>query len=185
MIRYFLAGAMLAMLTGGAYAQQERSHVYSRGAWTVNYGQDRSTGQVWCEAQTYNRAGQTFDITGFADGSASVYVIDPSWALEDRPVSFRIDIDYSRWNIDGSASGTYVAVALNESSAASRFIAEMMRGSAVAVYNAGGARLGRFSLRGSFRAIESLMNCWNQISSGYGGGRDPFGQGVSTRVDPF
>lgn len=106
----------------------------------------------------------------------ALFVMDHNWALAKRPVRFLIDIDYSRWVIDGTANEISVSLNFSDASKTISFLEQLQASSAVAVYNQTEDRLATFSLAGSRRALEELMACWDRIQK-----RDPF----RTSKDPF
>ena len=154
----------------------DETRLFQHGAWSVSHTYDSSDGDAWCSADTGNRAGQWFSVVAFDNGSAAVLVGDPTWNLSERSVRFRIDIDYSRWDIDGAGANSSVSVLLDGNSNAGQFIDELMTSSAVAAYNEEGRRLASFSLSGSHAALQKLAECWSRIAR-----RDPF----QTASDPF
>jgi len=105
-----------------------------------------------------------------------MFVFDNSWNISDRPIRFLIDVDYSRWTMDGQGSGIGISLTMSDPEAAGRFLVELMEGRAIAVMNDDTRRLATFSLRGSSAAISELFDCWDSISD-----TDPF----RTSTDPF
>ncbi|WP_139215032.1 hypothetical protein [Palleronia marisminoris] len=162
-------------------ANAERTTIFSKGSWVVEYVS--SDDVTWCEATTTNQQNQTFDLTAFASGDFTIYVWDANWDIESRPVSFIIDIDYSRWNMDGTASGKSVSVTPSDATKTVDFLSDLKRGRAVALYNDDEFRLATFSLSGSSAAIDSLMDCWEKTSplDTPASPSDPF----ATTSDPF
>jgi hypothetical protein len=178
----FLAVA-LCFGASAAAANYDATPLLSRGAWEVQHVYLRNDGASWCEASTTNRAGQSFDITMFDSGNASLFIFDQSWSLAPRTVRFRIDIDYSEWSIAGTAERTSIWVALSDKQEAGDFMAQLAEGTAVALYNEMGHRLGTFSLKGSRAALATLAECWARILASPRGvsPRDPF----LSASDPF
>lgn len=172
----------LAALSGAAHAQPfDTQRLFSRGAWSVEMTHDTADGDLWCVAATRNARGQFFALTAFDSGSIALLVTDPGRQLTPRAVRFLVDIDYSRWTIEGTARDIGVSIVMNDAPQAARFIRQLQRGNAVAVLNDPGQRLATFSLRGSWAAITALMTCWNRITPP-GGSTDPFGP---PSADPF
>lgn len=151
--------------------------LFSKSDWTVELTHDTSDGELWCSAQTTNRAGQSFHLTAYDTDTLRLFVFDHNWNIAPRNVRFLVDIDYSRWTIDGHGQDISVSLALNDPEQAVRFIEQLMEGNAVAVMNADGRRLAVFSLSGSYAAISKLFECWERISR-----TDPFGPSPN---DPF
>lgn len=173
-IAVFVASTALASV---ASAQPyDTTALFQAGAWQVEHTYNTNADTSWCSADTTNRTGQSLSVVGYANGAAAVFVGDPKWDLSERSVRFRVDIDYSRWDIDGSGEGSTVSVLLNDADGAVTFLGELMESSAVAVYNDSDRRLATFSLDGSRSAIIALVECWRMIDE-----TDPF-----TRAsDPF
>ncbi|MCW1950197.1 MAG: hypothetical protein KIH44_002375 [Octadecabacter sp.] len=115
-------------------------------------------------------------MTAYQPNSLTLFVFDRSWNIAERPLRFLVDVDYSRWTMDGNGSGIGISLTMSEAEAAGRFLTELMEGRAVAVMNSDERRLAVFSLRGSSAAITSLFDCWDSISE-----TDPF----RTSSDPF
>lgn len=156
--------------------------LFSHKAWSVEVTHDASDGTLWCNAETTNRNGQSFNVLTFDNGYAAVGIYDSRWKLRKRPISFIIDIDYSRWNIDGTGEDQSVSIGLTDSEKAGDFLQELSDGAAVAVYNADEKRIASFSLAGSSAALLKLMECWEAIqdvsptqnSDPFQSSKDPF-----------
>lgn len=167
--------------------------LHQQGAWQVELVHDTSDGDLWCAAKTRNRTNQTLDITGFDNGTVRMFIFDSRWKLGRRDVQFRLDIDYERWNVKGTAVNSAIAAQLNNADKAAKFLSDLMGGSAAALYNQNGNRLGVFSLNGSRSAISSLMKCWKAvIDRNRPSSSDPFGRAAGGRspntpvsTDPF
>lgn len=158
------ASAICVSFCGSAHAgEYDTTTLFTRGAWTVDLTYDSTDRTTWCVAETNNRRGQTFSVVAHENGVAAVFVFDPSWTLARRSVRYRIDIDYDRWTIDGTANDMGVSVTLNGNASAERFLGQLMLASAVATYNEDGMRLATFSLDGSRSAIGALFECWGRI----------------------
>ncbi len=179
MLRFFIlfsASWAFAFATSAAAQRYESQTLFSRGDWIVEITHDSSDGSLWCSAQSNNSAGQTFSLTAYQPNSLTLFVFDRSWNIAERPLRFLVDVDYSRWTMDGNGSGIGISLTMSEAEAAGRFLTELMEGRAVAVMNSDERRLAVFSLRGSSAAITSLFDCWDSISE-----TDPF----RTSSDPF
>ena len=168
------------ILVIGSFSQvsagYEDTKLFSKGYWSVVLTYNTDENSYWCEAKTSNRRGQVFSVTAYENGGIIVFVFDQRWSLAKRPVKFLIDIDYSRWTIDGTANNIAVSVQLNNNDKAGKFIKELAQGSAVALFNTEERRLATFSLRGSSAALTELVDCWRKITV-----TDPF----KTSTDPF
>ncbi|WP_134015653.1 hypothetical protein [Litoreibacter halocynthiae] len=163
--------------SGSAIAERyESSNLFAHKAWKVSLTYDTADNKFWCNAETYNRSGQTLSITAYDSGFAAVFFFDNRWRLQERKISFIVDIDYSRWTVDGKAHQSGISAGLNNGKTAGKFVGELAAGSAVALYNSNLARLATFSLSGSKAALLKLGECWNNIQK-----RDPFG----ASTDPF
>lgn len=152
------------------------TRIFSEGKWRVEHTYDTFEKGSWCSAETANKQNQTFHIVAFESGFLTLLILDPHWALSERSVRFLIDVDYERWFVRGSAEDTGVSVGLNDPKDTVRFLGQLGRSSAVAVYTEREDRLGVFSLRGSQAALKALMFCWQGIrtSAATGGRSDPF-----------
>ncbi len=162
----------------GPLVAQERYEVrelFRKGSWYVELTHDTTDGSLWCSAETANRNGQTFSITGYDSDGFSVFVMDPNWNISERPLRFLVDIDYSRWTMDGRGSGIAVSISPESRENAAKFVSEVMSGNAIAVMNSDKRRLAVFSLSGSHAAVSQFMECWSQIKS----------PSLGTRSDPF
>lgn len=157
--------------------EYDTTTLFRKGAWIVELTHNTNTGTLWCAAETTNRSGQTFSVTAYDGGYMTLFIFDSRWSLSDRPVRFLLDIDYSRWTIDGSARDISISVQMDDTETAARFLRQLQSGSAVALYNESERRLATFSLSGSYAAVLSLFECWNQITVP----SDPF----TTSTDPF
>lgn len=168
---------VLALASGtAARAEFESETLLSAGRWTVELTHDTSDGQLWCAAQTTNRRGQTFDLTGFDTGNMTAYFFDESWELAEREVDILVDIDDSRWEITADADGISLSIGLNDRENASDFLREVASGSQLTLMNQAERRLAVFSLAGSRQAMAALIECWGNI-----GTKDPF----QKAADPF
>ena len=181
-LRRVLAPALVALATFAApmasASDLESELLFSRGAWEVEVTYDPGDESFWCSASTFNRTNQSFSLVAYDNGGFLLLVGDPVWRLSERPIRFLVDIDRSRWTIDGDAEDSYVSLMMNDADKAFRFVQQLMGGNAVAVLNDTEKRLATFSLSGSYAAITQLMDCWDKISN-----RDPFSNGSS--ADPF
>lgn len=168
----------LFLAASAALADRYESQVvFRKGQWLVELTHDSEDGSLWCSASTENRLDQSFDITAFDDGQLTLFVFDHSWDLRPREIRFLVDIDRSRWTMDGFGDGISVSLTMNEADAAERFLRQLQRGINVRVYNESERQLATFSLRGSSASINQLFECWDRIS----GPSDPFGDAS----DPF
>ncbi len=167
----------LTLFAGVADASQyDTTVLFQRGDWSVEHTYNTLEGNSWCAADTVNTAGQWFSVVAYDHGGAAIIVGDPRWRPSARAVRFRVDVDYSRWNINGAAKDEAVSVFLRGEADVSEFIGQLMEGVAVAVYSEEDRRLATFSLKGSRLAVQALFACWARIE-----GSDPF-----TRAsDPF
>ena len=177
MMRFLVV--FLLIVAGSAQAERYQSQkLFSHKAWGVDLTHDSIEGGIWCSAETRNRSDQTFSITVYPSGSLTIFVFDNRWSIADRPIDFILDIDYSRWNRKGKASGISVSVSVNPGPDTGKFVNELASGGAVALYNNDQRRLAVFSLAGSKAALLKLTDCWNAIKTD---SADPFGPSI----DPF
>lgn len=172
---------LLVVFLSSTSAWANTTALFQKGNWSVNYvtGEELS----WCEAQTTNSSGQTLDLTLFNTNTFTLYIFDDRWDIRKRPVSFILDIDYKRWNMDGSADGNMVSVSPDDPEKAGLFLTDLKKGSAVAIYNDDEYRLATFSLSGSSAALDVLFECWDRIGrpSSPSNPEDPF----TSTEDPF
>lgn len=167
-----------------AFADQYDSRkLFGKGAWSVELTHNTVNGNLWCEATTTNKSEQQFGVVAYDNREIALFVIDRSWDIAMRPVRFLVDIDYSRWTIDGTGNGIAVSLTMRDADKAYKFLSELMAGNAVAVMNGDERRLATFSLSGSFAAASKLFECWERIANSdpFTNSSDPF-TGVS---DPF
>lgn len=184
MIRAAILSLFAIIVAAGVSATEvESTRLFTRGAWTVDVSYDDRNGALWCDAGTENSTGQLFKLIMYSSGQFSIFIFDANWALAKRGVEFRLDIDYKRWTISGSAEDTFVSVTPEDPQDGINFLKDVMAGTAVALYSDSGARLGTFSLRGSSAAVRELMSCWRRIENqgGFTAASDPFGN----TSDPF
>jgi len=176
MRRWILSTILVLSSFSQVFAGYEDTLLFSKGYWTVELTYNTDENSYWCSAKTANRRSQEFSVTAFENGTIVVFIFDNRWSLAKRPVRFLIDIDYSRWQIDGTADDIAVSIALSNNEKAGKFITELAQGSAVALFNMEERRLATFSLKGSRAALTELIDCWRKISV-----TDPF----RTSTDPF
>lgn len=161
--------------------------LFSKGAWSVHVGSGSDPQNIWCSAETSNKRGQNAIVAAYNSGDLVLIFTSPSWRLSKRNVRFLVDVDYSRWTVDGSAENNSVSIHMNDTEAASNFLREVSNGNAIALYNQDERKLATFSLSGSSAAVRSLFECWTVILED----SDPFGPSpsqnkpVSTEHDPF
>lgn len=168
----------LALTTAPALADRYESEVYfAKGRWQVEVTHDSQDGSLWCSALTENNNNQSFDITAFDDGQLTLFVFDGDWELRERPIRFLVDVDRSRWTMDGTGKNISVSVTMNDPDTAVRFLTQLQRGNTVRVYNENEVKLATFSLSGSRAGIDALFECWDRINKS----SDPFGDAS----DPF
>ena len=177
MLKYFF---VIFTITASSVASQEQdryetSTLFQKGTWTVTITYDNVDQDFWCAASTSNRQNQEFDLTFFESGQFTIYVFDNNWNISPRPIRFLIDVDYSRWEMEGQGNGVSISITPANSDNAAKFTREVMEGNALALMNADGRRLGTFSLNGSYAAVLKLLECYERISQ-----RDPFSD-----IDPF
>lgn len=112
-----------------ACAEKFDTHrIFAKGSWSVDLTKNLQQGNVWCNASTVNERQQTFGITGYESGALALFIFDSHWQLRKRQVHFRIDIDYDKWSINGSASGIGVSLLFTDPQKAKRFIGRLRRG---------------------------------------------------------
>ncbi|MBT0958498.1 hypothetical protein IV417_13995 [Alphaproteobacteria bacterium KMM 3653] len=176
MIRVLLSVLFCFFALSTAAERFESTTIHRNGAWSVDLTVDNTDGVMWCTAKTTNRRSQTFSISAYKGGTLILYVFDHNWDIAPRPVRFLLDIDYSRWVIDGNADGFSLSLNLHDPVKAVKFIDELAQSNAVALYNTDVVRLATFSLRGSNASLLELIDCWKKIDT-----RDPF----KNSKDPF
>lgn len=177
MARFTLAIVAVLLVSCPVYAQPyDITPLFRSGAWFVEHTYDANNGATWCSAETTNRSNQTFSVTAYASGGATIFVFDPKWSLAERPVKFVIDVDYERWFIKGYADGISVSVNLTGENGAGDFLRDLSTSAAVAIYTDRMDQLGTFSLRGSQEALRTLAKCWERIGGvpALGNSADPF-----------
>ncbi|QFT96483.1 hypothetical protein FIU85_04140 [Roseovarius sp. THAF8] len=173
-----------AFTTFGFADEYDERKLFAKGAWEVELTHNTSSGSLWCSADTFNRNSQSMSIVAYENNSLALFLFDQDWSLTPRPVRFFLDIDYSRWDMTGNAEDIGVSLQMTDAQAAIKFLKELKKGSAVAVYTVEERRLATFSLSGSSAAITSLFECWKYITKDkdpFGGNADPFG----SSADPF
>ena len=176
-VKRFLLGALVAALLAAPAAAQsefETRTLFRKGAWMVVLTHDTVEASLWCDANTTNRAGQGLSLTGYESGQFTIFVFDGSWNIADRPLRFLVDIDGSRWTMDGQGSGGAVSITPEDGGTAARFVGQIMAGNRVVVRNAEGRGLAEFSLNGSAAAVAQFIECWGSITGRGGGAVDPF-----------
>ena len=153
------------MLPGLAQAQRyDTNRLFTRGAWYVDLVYDTQDRSYWCNASTINRKNQEFSVTGFDDGSLSIFIFDDDWNLTREDITFRIDVDRSGWTVYGLAEGVGVSAELDDASKAADFLADVAAGNVVRVLTQNGKGIATFSLHGSRAALNALLDCWEGIS---------------------
>jgi len=150
--------------------------LFRKGAWAVELTHNTSNGRLWCTARTDNNFGQTFSLTAYQNSQLTLFVFDNSWNIASRPLRFFVDVDYSRWTMDGQGDNISVSLTMNDPKTAVDFLEDLMAGNAVSVSNANEQKLAVFSLSGSYAAITNLFSCWESIDNS-----DPF----TSNADPF
>lgn len=185
MARIFKTLVLLGLFVPNiAYADRyETTNLFRHKAWSVSITHDQLEDTFWCDAKTSNRRNQLFSITAFESGGLGLFVFDNRWSLRKRALQFRIDVDYSRWIVNGNAEDTGVSTFLSNPESSVKFLTEVAEGSAIAVYNSDNRKIATFSLSGSSASLRKLMECWKRISP-----TDPFetGQGQAIpQSDPF
>lgn len=176
--RAVVAGLVfLVAAQGVAAGDLERRNLLRKGAWSVDLIHNAEKGSLWCSAETQNGEGQMLSLVAYQGDSLVLFIFDRRWRLSDRAVDFILDVDYSRWEMRGTAGNISVSIRLDGEEGALRLLQQLSQGNAVAIYNTDLRRLATFSLSGSSAAILALLSCWEGISP-----TDPFGPDAS---DPF
>ncbi len=158
------AAALACALAAQASAEDfDRTPLFAEGEWSVAHTYDAADGSSWCAADTDNEAGQWFSFVAYDDGAAALVVGDPAWRLAPREIAFRIDVDAEQWDVTGAGADEAVSVALDDAEATAAFVAQLMEGRALAVFNSEDRRLAAFSLDGSRSALTALFDCWTRI----------------------
>jgi len=161
----------------------ETTQLYKKGLWLVELTYDKDDDEFWCAARTQNSQGQDLSITAFQNSQLYLFVFDGSWNISEKSVNFLIDIDYSRWNIEGNAEGISVSFRVDDKESGLNFLGEIAKGNAVALLNSNERRLATFSLSGSSASLYRLTECWKRIIKS-----DPFAEsqnGQNNKSDPF
>ncbi|MBV6638218.1 MAG: hypothetical protein KI788_20215 [Mameliella sp.] len=172
MARFGLTLAFLLPFLPAAVAAQDydtRTLMQHR-QWQVDVTYSQSSDSYWCTAGVENGSTQKFNLVAYQNEAFALFIFDPRWNLEARPVSFVVDVDRNRWNMDGSGEGTGIALSMTDAEKAAKFLVQLKRGNSVYVYNDKQQRQATFSLSGSSRAIDALFECWDTIV----GSQDPF-----------
>lgn len=171
--------ALLSAPAAFSKSNFETEILFRKKAWAVEITHDTSDGGLWCAASTKNRQGQAFSLVAYDTGALALIILDGAWNIPQRSVKFLIDVDYSRWNIEGTGKGSGVSLNVGAADKGAQFIRELMAGNAVAILNNRERRLAVFSLSGSSAAITKLMACWSRITN-----NDPFST-PQRRSNPF
>lgn len=172
------------MLPFAAMASEyETELLYRKGSWTVELTHNTQEARLWCTASTVNSSGQVFSINLYDSRNAALFIFDYRWEIPRRPIRFLLDIDYSRWAMNGEGDGIGISIELSDEDKVPVFLEELSQGSAVALYNASERKLATFSLSGSSASILKAFDCWSQISVE----ADPFSEGdpFMSSEDPF
>lgn len=160
----FLVGLIAAAWAAGAAAGQfDSTRLYIQGAWSVEHTYDAVEGGSWCAADTINAEGQWLSVVGYDTGAAAVLIGDPSWRMPRGVVRFRLDVDATQWEVEGSGEDGSVAVFVEDAAGAAGFLAGLAEGAVASVYAETGRRVAAFQLAGARPAIETLMECWARI----------------------
>lgn len=141
-----------------------------RGQWQVDVTYSASADAFWCTAGTENSLNQRFNLVAYQNEGFALFVFDPRWSLEPRAVRFLVDIDRSRWTIDGTGEGVGISLNMTDAETAVKFLVQLKRGNTAYVYNDRQQQQASFSLSGSSAAIDALFDCWDRIT----GTPDPF-----------
>lgn len=172
MSRFILITAFVASLLPLSLSAQEYETrtLMRRGQWQVDVTYSASTDAFWCTAGTENGSGQKFNLVAYQNEAFALFVFDPRWNLEPRAVRFLVDIDRSRWTIDGTGDGVGISLNMTDPDTAVKFLIQLKQGNTAYVYNDQQQRQATFSLSGSSAAIDALFDCWDSIT----GSPDPF-----------
>lgn len=160
--------------------------LYRAGNWQTSLVHDTISGNLRCEAEVSGRGSQMFSIVAYQKAGLKGFFFDTSWSLRERNVELRVDIDYEAWRIAGRAKEISVAFNVPSDDSGIRFLRQLSRGNAIALYTMEEERLAVFPLKGSEGAIRSLMTCWARISDEPSSQprSDPFAPAVG-ETDPF
>lgn len=152
----------ILLLPGAAAAEAVR--LLERGAWAVDHVEDESG--PWCRARTENGEGQALSLVGYATGRGAILVSDEAWSIRPRPVRLKVDVDDTRWDMQGEGMDDHVFVFTDgvDPGRATRFLAQLGRGRTVEVLNDAGRPVAAFSLSGSGAAIVEMLACRSRIA---------------------
>lgn len=166
MIRFAAVFAIAQMFSLPLAAQEfESTRLFSSGAWSVDITVDLQQDSIWCAAETTNSEGQLFSVVAYPSAHATVFVFDNRWNFDevDTIVEFFIQIDDTRWTMDGLSSESGVSVDLNSQNNAGDFVSDIAEGWRMHVLRADEHEMASFSLHGSRAALLELTKCWDMI----------------------
>lgn len=135
------------------------------------------SGIDFCMATTASAGGRQMLSLALTNSGMLISISDANWSLSQRPISFLLDIDYSRWRLTGNANNSIISAMVAKDVEMPNFIEELSQGSAIALYNLDEKPLGVFSLRGSHAALQKTFECFDTLKDK----SDPF----VTNKDPF
>jgi hypothetical protein len=158
------------------FADYQVDRLYAKENWVLDLTHDLTDGDFWCSANTFNNKNQIFSITAYSNRIITLIILDPRWDITDRSVRFQIDVDRSRWIIDGIGHESGITLTLNNAGNSAAFLNELANGNSVILFNSSSETLATFSLRGSSNTMRRLFACLDQITGG--------NQATSTS-DPF
>ena len=99
------ASLILLFAYSSATAEEIKDEqIFQRGVWEVYKTTDTTDNRVWCTAGTFNKTYQGFDFSGWPEGTLSLTLYDKDWKITERFVKFVLDIDGSKFTINGDAS---------------------------------------------------------------------------------
>lgn len=169
MIHKMIAAAALAVTlsAGPTFSAMETHNLSQYKDWLLRVevydGNDMA-----CAVRTTNWKGQTFDVTIHDNGSIQLYMFFPGANFRGEYLDMYLDIDYSRWTLyDAEFVDNMVTFTFEPNGPWVQFLSQLQRGQAVAIKSmtGSGETLTTWSLRGSARIIDQMIDCVKRITA--------------------
>ena len=126
------------------------------------------------------------------DSSMSFIIMDDNWRSIEAGKYYPVEVQFGRrapW--DGEAEGIDwgdglrgLGISIRKLETAEPFIVELKRMRDVKVKYEGNT-IAHLSLRGSFVAVDEMLNCQANVADSMNAGKDPFGKQHVNNNDPF
>lgn len=118
-----------------------------------------------CVAEVMNDRDQALIIQGYQDDTFTIVIRDDSWRLSDNFVSVVIEIDNSKWTVQGRTypSDNIVYLWFDDQALVPDVLINKVRvsgGSQMAITAENGNPIANFSLSGSSAAMPQFAECW-------------------------